>query len=525
MSKKQIVTIFGNVLYKDAPLSEVGILSLFEDGENELIDVLLKCTGHFSIKIETAEHVIIVTDRVLSHPIFYNVKTREMITKLGAEHFLLNYTQDQILEYLTIGYVTGADTIIKDLISCEAGSITRFLKREKCLTSTCYTNQNTIVARRNLTYSDFLSETLEAIKSLIQYADGRQIVIPLSAGYDSRLIATCIELLKYKNTLYFTYGAIDHPEVVGARKIANSLQVNVTEIVYTAEKWNKLWNSGTLNDYILNTHNAVSLPHIQDFLAVWELKQSGALAKDCVFVPGHTGDFISGSHLPEFIFTENYVSVDEVVASLLEKHVAVNALKLERNAKQDFTLRIQEKIKKQIYALGASATHMKTDKMRDILQIWETNERQAKYICRSTITYKYFGFDYYLPLWDYRIITLFNNANRKYLFKSIWYRIAVNKLHKDVAKKNYHSIPNSLFVKFSIFVWPLICFGGFKLITLLTNFSANRAKKRSETVDLKKCVHFLLSYDDTADQHINHSIPPLSIFAKHVIKVLYENRK
>ena len=45
--------------------------------------------------------------------------------------------------------------------------------------------------------------------------------------------------------------------------------------------------------------NLASVPHIQDWPAVYEMRRNGLLAPDAIFVPGHSGDFLDGSHVPK----------------------------------------------------------------------------------------------------------------------------------------------------------------------------------------------------------------------------------
>ena len=59
---------------------------------------------------------------------------------------------------------------------------------------------------------------------LIKYAKGKQIVVPLSGGFDSRLVLTALAEARYPHLLAFTYGRHHSGEVKMSEKISESTQ-------------------------------------------------------------------------------------------------------------------------------------------------------------------------------------------------------------------------------------------------------------------------------------------------------------
>ena len=90
---------------------------------------------------------------------------------------------------------------------------------------------------------------------------------------------------------------------------------------YTAQKWHECYNSKEADHFQKWAGNLSSLPHMQDFLALRELKTQGKLPDNSVFVPGHSGDMLAGSHIPSY-YLDNSRSYDSetFLVDSLKKH-------------------------------------------------------------------------------------------------------------------------------------------------------------------------------------------------------------
>ena len=69
-------------------------------------------------------------------------------------------------------------------------------------------------------------------------------------------------------------------------------------VEYTRGLFDAIREQGLLDRYFrFASCCASSMPHTQDFAAVYELGRRGILQRGDLFVPGHTLDFLAGSHL------------------------------------------------------------------------------------------------------------------------------------------------------------------------------------------------------------------------------------
>ena len=75
-----------------------------------------------------------------------------------------------------------------------------------------------------------------------------------------------------------------------------------------------------MKEYLKYGNNLTSLAHLQDWPAVWELKKYNRIPNDSVFVPGHTGDFISGGHISGKYINRKKIEQNEIIKDIFRKH-------------------------------------------------------------------------------------------------------------------------------------------------------------------------------------------------------------
>ena len=73
---------------------------------------------------------------------------------------------------------------------------------------------------------------LSIIQKLIKSCNGRQIVLPLSAGWDSRFIASGLRHFGYENVICVTYGKNGSNDMHITKEVANKLNFKWIKIKY-----------------------------------------------------------------------------------------------------------------------------------------------------------------------------------------------------------------------------------------------------------------------------------------------------
>lgn len=378
--------------------------------------------GNFIIIARDGNSCLAAVDRVRSIPLFYTKKGGSFYISDRADWIKQEYgchlpdkaSRD---EFLCTGYVTGGDTIFRDIKQLQAGEClyfnregdnNAFFKKERYYH---YLSCNPSSKPISALIGELDRLTHGVFERLISSVKGRTIAIPLSGGLDSRLVASMIKSTGYDNVLCFSYGRKNNKDSLKSKEIAKSLGFKWFFIEYTKKKWGQWYREDDFQSYFNSAGNFSSLPHIDDWAAVKELRDNGAISNDTVFVPGHTGDFISGGHLKYiFDFTER-VTEKELMNNIMQKHYSLWPLKLkDKDLSAIFAKRIDGALKE-----------LKKETIQDIAssyEYWEWQERQSKFIINSVRVYDFWGYDWRLPLWDIELMEF---------WKEIPYDLKLNK--------------------------------------------------------------------------------------------------
>lgn len=356
---------------------------------------------------------LIATDIIRSIPVFYCLKD-DILYISDRTDDLLPYSSMEISdfysqEFLSTGYTTGDNTIIKDIKQLQAGEyiLVTYLGLKKEFYQKYLTNHFYDFPYDSLK-NKFVQILEDVFKSLITNLGGRPALIPLSGGYDSRLILYWLKRLKYPKVECFTYGRINNIEVENAKQVACNLNYPWRFIEYTGLNLKDYIESEDFNKYFPYMANHSSMFYMQEYFAIKYLKDNSLITSESTFIPGHSGDFIAGSHL--FSGLRHQLTIRKIAKIIYQKHFQL----INNNSKDMFIPTIENELDRGLYH-----SHL-------IYEDWDMRERQAKFIVNSARIYSFFGYNYLLPFYDHRFIDFFKAIPFEYkLYK---------KLYSDVLK-------------------------------------------------------------------------------------------
>lgn len=364
-----------------------------------LKNLLSKTTGHFVAIIDNLDFLMAVTDRGRSFPLYY--KNNRGFIEISDSGFNLIDNQNieseydflSIQEYLAAGHVTQNKTLLKNVSQIGAGEIAVFTNdKVDIIPYFKFLPDNVINESLENSVNRFL-ETLESdYKNLINALNGRTVVIPLSAGYDSRSIASMFKRLGYQNVICYSFGQDGSPEMITSQKVAKTLGYRWFFIETTPDIVKGFVESDEFLQYVDFAANASSFYIIQDFFAVRKMREEGLIPDNSVFMPGHSGDTLGGSNFLElFSGKENK---DEMIKKLIKHRYDLNEVP------DNFLNLVYQNLENQYDIKYEPALWF---------DYWCMKEWNPKMFANGVRVYEFFGYNYWLPLWGKNLLAFFAN--------------------------------------------------------------------------------------------------------------------
>ena len=420
----------GNIFFENKLLSPEKLAELIssliwkenQDKEKETRDLLEKLNGEFAFVAETKNTILCAVDKTRSIPLFY-MKTKNSFIVSDSAYYLKDkinqhLNEENAAEFMVTGYVTGNETLFDDIKQIRNGEFLIYQKNEKLLKSCCYfrflhgdyyeLSETRLLEMLDQTFVNTFSRLIESTSK-----QGKKLVVPLSGGLDSRIIVAMLKRLGINDVICVSYGRKGSRQSEISKHVAEALGYEWLFVEYTAKKWREYYNSKEADLFRIWAGNLSSLPHMQDFPTVKELKIQGKIPENSVFVPGHTG---YGCDIPEYCL-DNSASFDSeaYLAASLKKHYNLWGWPYGQEL---------EKIFKQRISKSTSGLEIKDNEtFANAIEYFDFKERQAKFITNSVRVYEFFGYEWRIPLWDTELIEFF-------LRVPIEYRI-----NKDLYKK------------------------------------------------------------------------------------------
>ncbi|MCB5246640.1 MAG: asparagine synthase C-terminal domain-containing protein, partial [Candidatus Cloacimonetes bacterium] len=258
---------------------------------------------------------------------------------------------------------------------------------------------------------------------LIRSANGRTLVVPLSGGLDSRLVAVMLKRLAYPKVICYTFGNALQDECITSRKVAKFLNLPWQIVETNRRMWYKAYHSEEMRRYFAFGTKLSSLPHVHDWLAVKTLQERNLIPSDAIIVPGHSGGFSQGADLPPILADREELSQRELLDLILREHYDLWHCANDQRHKL-FGARVHDYLQ--------LPDTIQTPIAASLFDEWDWRQRQSKLYVNSLRIYDFFGVDWRLPLWD-----------REYI--DFWTRVPLElrlerSLMNQYAKK-YQSVP------------------------------------------------------------------------------------
>jgi asparagine synthase (glutamine-hydrolysing) len=399
-----------------------------------LSDKMASLNGFFSAILDSDDATFLAVDRVRSIPLFYSITDSKILVSDDSRLILKeigggNASRLSASELLCAGYVTGNETLIDGIKQVCPGEVVRLDKSYVQMVTRrhryfVYRPSNNIATGNERITSELLDDLNVAMVSIFKRLKSvsldRTIVVPLSGGYDSRLIVSTLRNLDCNNVIAFSYGRNRNTDSEISRRIARELGYEWFFVPYANARWRKWGASSQFKSFFELSHNLSSVPHVQDWPAIWELKKQGIIDDDSVLVPGYAGDFIPGGHLPKpLLARQSGIRNEDIVDYLVNMHYGLwESNRLLPATRADIERKLSEE-------LGFGGPYTSSEACT-LCESWEWAGRQSKFIVNAVRSYDFWGLDWWLPFWDNAFIEFWSRAPIGHKIDRSLYRNYVN---------------------------------------------------------------------------------------------------
>jgi len=354
---------------------------------------------------------------VISDDVFY-------ILELLKEPITIN--GEALASFLEFGRVLGGRTLVRGIDLLDAGLILRVDEDGISLKPGFhYGGQQVVLKSHEELEEEFISIAFEVFKEYIEAIrrENALVVVPLSAGVDSRFVLSMIHTLGYKNVKTVTYGLKD-VEYPVARKIAKTLGYENVFIEYTWNLWRRYLKS--MLNYMVWASQLYLAPNIQEFISTGEIarticSEASRHCSNAVFVTGDISDVIAGKISPPTWLSKTS-SIENFLNFVWETH---SLFELCGKCRDFFVkkalLRSIEEI--ETYLVGKE----KRIDFARLYEIFHWREGVFKYISSMRLSHIYYGFKFIAPLWDGRIIRFLSSIPWRFKYKTNFYRRTLRK--------------------------------------------------------------------------------------------------
>lgn len=373
-----------------------------------IASVATNAEGFFSAVVEADDATYLVADAARSIPLYYAsdgsvVSDRGRVVQEAAGSGRRSIAER---EFLLTRYVTGPETIWQDVSAMQPGEIVRIDGNERSRRRYWEYRPTGGADSPRKRLREGIETTLDRLQLV---ADGRPVAVPLSGGYDSRLLAAGLAARDHE-VICYTFGRSGHPDVEVSREVADRLGVRWEFVEYSETQWREWYHSNACQRYRNRAFGGDGLPFLAGWPAVRTLLAEGRIPETALFCPGHTVATPS-ERLPRFAgetgdgradvgcggrgeLPEIAPSVETLVEYVLDEHYTL------WESDETFEAAVGGRIRRDLLGGRPAEAVGDPETAAAAYERWEWNGRMSTFTNGELRIYEDCGVDWWLPLWD-----------------------------------------------------------------------------------------------------------------------------
>ena len=385
------------------------------ENSQQFKELLPTLNGVFTLVFKDENKLCIASDITRSFPVFYTLQNKQLFFSDDIFYLKNLFKIDDFdalseIEFKASNYTHGKKTLLKNVFQIQPSEY--LLVENDVIVESDFFYSYAIHKESPDSYVDLKNKAVIAFensfKRFVDSLDHKTAVIPLSGGYDSRLIAVMLKKHHYKNVVCFTYGNKNSFEIENSKKAAKALGFQWFFIEYNSKLIEGYIHTDEFKEYAHFAGKLSSMPYLQEFFAIKYLQKEKLIADDSIFIPGFAGDLLGGSQflkvIPENLQTNEII---DLITATKFSNYKISTLQ-EKALKEEVTLNLKKLDKNYENNLPSS-----------VFESYDVTEKIPKYVFNSASFYAFFGYEYRFPFWDKELLDFFKTVPVKHKLMKI----------------------------------------------------------------------------------------------------------
>lgn len=407
--------IYNDCFYTGEKIEQLVSSLLIKDGLNAAIP---NFSGCYQIVIaEGAKKLLtVIQDRWGTYPLFYTSSDEGYIISSNYRHLIKKdseYNKSALVEMLGLGHVHGNKTLVDGIsefsqhcvskIACNTNGT--WIKDEESYWDYELNFAKANFKEKSKAFADLWEVKMGILSEGISQLN-KATYVPLSAGLDSRIIGSAIdENGLNQHNLTFGCGS-DNLEIETALKVSRKFK-------------------NACGHHVLNVNQAGYRQLIKEAPSTFRITTAYFGEKDLwypskfrndlgAFLPGHSGDFMAGSHLKSKMkFWRSKADVIRYIVNFKSTPLC----KYLYDSDNEFKEVLQSSLEENLIDNG--------DWINTFMK-WDIEERQRRYIMRSVIAENFNQLPLVvMPFFDYDLMDFFVDLPFSFLLNTELYRDSI----------------------------------------------------------------------------------------------------
>lgn len=377
------------------------------DSPEQLANRVAGVSGHFAAVLEQDNEIVIVSDRMNNVPLFYSITGSGPLVSDRFSWMQEQCPDKQVPEHTAVEHIQA-----RALLDSRTFHPDIHKTRSREVVSIPVDGENTTAMRYDPftgAYSKRTDETPDTLRirlksaldkafgSLKQIIDDQPVLLPLTSGVDSRLVAYWLNRHGFENVYTYTYN-IDVDESKTARDIAETLGFPWVGLDFTAEAFAEYVNSEecTETEQRFGGYGSKD-PWPRAVLSLERIKAHDDLPDSGYVLFGYQ-NMIALNRLPRYLLSSNTVTKDNHIECLINwRYTNVDLNSELRSVLRDVleTSTIYEGVDDRFGAERAA----------ELLDRYYLYEHHSSKGDGNAYLFNEYGYDLYYPLYDPNVVS------------------------------------------------------------------------------------------------------------------------